>query len=1041
MADLSTNAPAVSLAYGTPRRTVLTMGELPTGTVTFLVSDIEGSTRRWAEDRLMAENLTLHDELTRTAIEGANGHWVKHTGDGVLAAFSDPGDAVQAAASIQRLLHEVAWPSDPLLVRIGVHTGTAAAHDGDYYGLAVSATARVGDAGHGGQVLVSAATASLVPDLGDDLHLLDLGPHRLKDLEVPQHLYQLAGVDLSSDFPPLRTLERVDHNLPLQLTSFIGREAELEELRALTEQHRLVTVTGVGGAGKTRLSLQVAADLALEFRDGVHFVGLAPISDPDEVPNAFSSAMGIRFGEGSSTDVVERIIDQVRHRQMLLVVDNCEHVLEAAAHVIGPLLSEAPHITVLASSREGLGLSGEWIWQTPSLQLTGHGGESEAVLLFMERAHAVARDIELNDETRSYVERITRLLDGVPLAIELAAARTRVLSPQQISERLDDRFRLLTGGSKAALPRQQTLEAAVDWSYRLLAEDERLLFERLSVFQGGFTLEAVEGVCADERVGEIEMIDLLTGLLDKSMVLGYDEGAGIFRFGMLETIRQFASLRLVDRGEVGVWKDRHASWFATWTSGLHLIPDLLGRDFPLVASEADNLAVALDWSGADPAVVLPLSQALAWYRIAKLGDPAGTVSIANIGLACGEMPVVARANLLSLKGRGEVALGLSDRATDTLHEAAALLEQIADDVVAVRLLCSISQRFGMALDPNQSLEFATRAVERSTGTDPLTRAIAHHTMAWSQVWGGATPADILEPATKAVAEARTWGDTSLELEVSDVLLLATMGQDYASGGDQTRQIEDRMLRLEAEGQPVWGLDWLGIRRADWAFVEQILDRESLGGVHRIYMLVSRGTMLWMRGCLQAAIDAFSDFRSYGSAGRLHHDLYPGWAEATCLTGDLEGTRRIVDEHLQFHLRDNEEAMKLGSLRALVQAEVDAGHVAEARAVIEQMRSTLEAHPLRMGVSVQCGTPEGYLACAEAELTRLTGPDPDAWAKARRMTIWEYWRTYCDARRVEALVALGEPAGEERAALQAKAAKLDLGWIVTFLDTLDERGGQ
>jgi predicted ATPase/class 3 adenylate cyclase len=1018
------------------------MGELPTGTVTFLVSDIEGSTRRWAKDRLMAENLTLHDELTRTAIEGANGHWVKHTGDGVLAAFSDPAGAIQAAASIQRLLREAAWPSDPLLVRIGVHTGTAAAHDGDYYGLAVSATARVGDAGHGGQVLVSAATASLVPDLGDDLQLLDLGPHRLKDLEVPQHLYQLAGADISSDFPPLRTLERVDHNLPLQLTSFIGREAELEELRALTEQHRLVTVTGVGGAGKTRLSLQVAADLALEFRDGVHFVGLAPISDPDEVPNAFSSAMGIRFEKGSSTDVIERIIDQVRHRQMLLVVDNCEHVLGAAAQVIGPLLSEAPHITVLASSREGLGLSGEWIWQTPSLQLTGHGGESEAVLLFMERAHAVARDLELNDETRSYVERITRLLDGVPLAIELAAARTRVLSPQQISERLDDRFRLLTGGSKAALPRQQTLEAAVDWSYRLLAEDERLLFERLSVFQGGFTLEAVEGVCADERVGEIEMVDLLTGLLDKSMVLGYGEGAGIFRFGMLETIRQFASLRLVDRGEVGVWKDRHASWFATWASGLHLIPDLLERDFPLVASEADNLAVALEWSGDSPQLVVPLAQALAWHRLRKLGDPAGAAAIAASALEAGGATTAARVNLLTLRGRGEAALGLSEQATGAFREAFTGIDRIADDAVAVRLLVSISLRFAAMLDAAEGVEVAARAVARSRQTDAATRANAQYAMAWSQVWAGASPSDILLPATEAIAEARASGSDDLELSVSDVLLMATMGLDYADGGDRTRAVEDRLLRLSGpERLPGWGSEWMGIRRTEWALVEDALAGMDTAGLGRLEALIPRGVMLWMQGDLGEAVGVFEDARSLGSPGRWHHDLYPGWAEATCLTGDLEGTRRIVDEHLQFRLRDNEEAMKLASLRALVQAEVDAGHVAEARAVIEQMRSTLEAHPLRMGVSVQCGTPEGYLACAEAELTRLTGPHPDAWAKARRMTIWEYWRTYCDARRVEALVALGEPAGEERAALQAKAAKLDLGWIVTFLDTLDERSRQ
>lgn len=1015
------------------------MSELPSGTVTFLMSDIEGSTRRWADDSSMEQSLALHDGLTRAAIKRANGHWVKHTGDGALTVFADPADAIRAAAGIQRSFAKAAWPADPLRVRIGIHTGTVAEHEGDYHGLAVSATARVADAGHGGQVLVSAATTALVPIPPDGLQLVDLGPHRLKDLELAQRLYQLAGEELASEFPSLRTLDRVDHNLPLQLTSFIGREAELEEIRFLIRQHRLVTVTGVGGAGKTRLSLQAAAEIALEFRDGVRFVGLASVGDPDQVANAFARSVGVRFAEGSSANATERVVEHVRHRQMLIVVDNCEHVLEAAAFVVGRLLSQARDVVVLASSREGLGLPGEWIWQTPSLHLVSEGGESEAVLLFMERAHAVAPGLVLNRETREHVERICRLLDGVPLAIELAAARTRVLSPEQISGRLDDRFRLLTGGSKTALPRQQTLEAAVDWSYRLLTADERRLFERLSVFQGGFTLEAVEGVCTDGRIDKADVLDLLTGLVDKSMVLSYDEASGVSRFGLLETLRQFASLRLIDRGEAGIWKDRHGGWFAEWASRLGHSAEDAEQTFAMIVVDAENLSSALEWLGDERREILPLTEALARYRLGELGDPKGTIAVTSKGLSFDDVPAVDRASLLARRGRSEALLGMAEDATATLRAAAMAIDDTVDPGTAVHLLAVISQGFGLTLDAGEAIELAARAVRLSENCEPVVRALAQQTMGWAQVWAGGTPDDVLEPAERAVRYAREAGRPDIELLVSDVLLMGTMGADYLDGGDRTRRVEDHLLEFDVpRGGFGWGFDWIGIRRADWTLVERTLNDLHIAGLRQLYVLVSRGTMLWMRGNLGAAIDVFEDARALGSPGRWHHDLYPGWAEATGLAGDLEGTRRIVEEHLEFRLRADEEAMKLASLRALVQAEIDAGHEHAARAVIERMRSTLEAHPLRMGVSVQCGTPEGYLACAEAELTRLTGPDPDAWAKARRMTVWEYWRTYCDARRIEAFIELDEPVGEELAEVRAKAATLDLGWIVRFLDSLDAR---
>jgi len=318
------------------------MGALPTGTVTFVISDIEGSTRRWAEDPAMEEALAIHDRITRSSIESHDGVWVKHTGDGALAAFDTPGAAAVAAADIQRALEAAPWPGTPLMVRIGIHTGAATAHDGDYHGLTVSATARVADAGHGGQVLLSEAAATLLDSLPDGLQLVDLGPDRLKDLEGARHLHQLAGEGLEGTFPPLRTLERIDHNLPPQRTAFIGRERELARVGQLLDDQHLVTLTGVGGAGKTRLSLQIAAMVAAGYRDGARFVELASVSDPDGVPAAFAVGLGVRYEQGEAGDVIDRVVDHSRDRNLLVVVDNCEHVLEAAADVVDRLLSEAP---------------------------------------------------------------------------------------------------------------------------------------------------------------------------------------------------------------------------------------------------------------------------------------------------------------------------------------------------------------------------------------------------------------------------------------------------------------------------------------------------------------------------------------------------------------------------------------------------------------------------------------------------------------------------------------------------------------------------
>lgn len=984
----------------------------------------------------MGNALTIHDQRTRAAIEDANGAWVKHTGDGALAAFTDPADAVTAAAAIQRALADAPWPSDPLHVRIGIHTGHAALREGDYHGLAVSATARVADAGHGGQVLVSAATAALLTALPNGVSLTDLGPHRLKDLEAAQHIHQLVVDGLPNSFPPLRTLETVDHNLPLQLTSFVGREAELAELRNLVLDHRLVTLTGVGGAGKTRLSLQAAAELSGRFPDGVRLVELAPTSDPEMVPTAFATALGVRFEEGSPVAITDRLLETVQSRRMLMVVDNCEHVLASSAALIQSVLSQSPEVHVLASSREALGLPGERIWQTPSLGLSPDGGESEAVTLFMERAQAVAPALELNPDTRPHIERICRLLDGVPLAIELAASRARVLRPDQIADRLGDRFRLLTGGARTALPRQQTLEAAVDWSYQLLTADERLLFERLSVFRGGFTLETVEGICSDDRIDVAMVLDLLTGLADKSMIITVETGSGVARFGMLETLRQYAERKLLDGGEAATWKDRHAKWFGDWASQLEWLH--LDSNSPLasVRPETENLDTAFAWASPKDPRSLHLAESLARFRLEASGDFASVIAISSSALSNHEPPKATKAHLLALKGRAEAFSGLTNEAHTTLLAAAEAIDESLDDTAAVQLLRIIGRGFGQHLDPEIGVTMAARAMDRSADSSPEVQALAHYEMGWAQVWAGGSPEAVLAPARRALELARAAGRRDIEVRVSSTMLLASMALDAIDGGDRTRAVEDEILQVFRPGDSLgWGEEWIGIRRAEWAIVDQALSGEEPRGATRFAKLVPLGTMHWMRGDLERARDLLEEADALGPAGRWHHDFYPVWAEVSCLRGDLEGTRRVVNAHLRFRLRDDEQAMKLATWRALVQAEVDAGSLEAAQAAVQQMESTLRDHPLRMGASVQLGTPEGYLACARAELTRLTGPDPDAWAQARRMTVWEYWRSYCEARRVEALAALGRPAVDELAAVRARAEALDFRWIVGLLDSL------
>jgi predicted ATPase/class 3 adenylate cyclase len=546
---------------------------IPTGTVTLMFTDVEGSTRLWeTEPEHMARALRRHDELLRTAIGQAGGYVFKTVGDAFCAAFATPQAALQAALAAQLALAAETWPTRrPIRVRMSLHTGVCEERDNDYFGPVVNRAARLEAVAHGGQVLISGATAELLSEsLPEGVTLRDLGLHRLKDLGRPERVFQLEAEFLQPSFPPLASLDNPElpNNLPGQLSAFVGREPELIKVRSLVASARLITLTGSGGCGKTRLALQVAAELLGTVRDGVWFVGLAPLTEAEMIPDAVAAVLGLADQRGQQP-VLESLIDALREQDTLILLDNCEHVIDGAAKFCGQLVRECPLLRILATSREPLGIDGEHVYRVPSLSLPAGEADavriaaSDAVRLFVDRAQAQDPGFVLDDASAPLVASVCRRLDGIPLALELAAARLSSMSLQQVSDRLGQRFRLLTGGSRNAMPRQQTLQAAVDWSFGLLTEPERDLLRRLSVFAGGFELDASEAICTADSVDPFDVLDLLGSLVSKSLVVAERTPESV-RYWMLETIRQYAAQELLRSGgetHVVAVRDGHAGYF------------------------------------------------------------------------------------------------------------------------------------------------------------------------------------------------------------------------------------------------------------------------------------------------------------------------------------------------------------------------------------------------------------------------------------------------------------------------------------------------
>jgi predicted ATPase/class 3 adenylate cyclase len=697
------------------------MTELPTGTVTFLFTDIEGSTGllQALGDRYPAV-LDEHAAIIRRAVAEAGGVEVSTHGDAFFVVFRSPAGAVRAAVAAQRGLAAHDWsPGPPVRVRMGLHTGEGMLGGDDYAGLDVHRAARIADAGHGGQVLVSDATRGLVQQaLPGGASLRDLGEHRLRGLEAPERLHQLVGDGLAADFPPPRTLDARPNNLPLQLTSFVGRESEIAEVEQLLGRTRLLTLTGPGGSGKSRLALRVATDLLTDFRDGSCFVDLSPVTDPALVPAAVANALGVP--EAAGRPILDGVKEHLRHRELLQVVDNFEQVAEAGP-VIEELLTAAPRLRTMVTSRVVLSLRGEQEYAVPPLavpdpQRLPNGLPAlraiEGVRLFTERATAADPRFTLTEDNAPVVAEITARLDGLPLAIELAATRTKVLTPQQILSRLKRRLSLLTSGPRSLPERQRTLRAAIAWSHDLLVVVERRLFARLSVFTGGWTFESAEAVCDPDELG-IDALDGLTSLVDKSLIRRTEPPGRPSRFSMLETIREFGLEQLEACGDLELVQRRHAEHYLDLAveAEPHLTAEDQGEWLDRGDEEHANTRAALRWAidhgRADQAQAAAGALWRFWQQRGHLAEGRRWLDEV-LAMPSGQAPTAARAKALA--GAGGIAWWSDQAAAHTFYrEALAIERELGDPARLAEAL--YNEAFAVAAE--HDLDTATRLFDES----------------------------------------------------------------------------------------------------------------------------------------------------------------------------------------------------------------------------------------------------------------------------------------------------------------------------------------
>jgi predicted ATPase/class 3 adenylate cyclase/DNA-binding CsgD family transcriptional regulator len=663
-------------------------GLLPTGTVSLLLADVEGSTRLWETrpEEMTAAFARLDRELSDLiAAYGGVRPVEQGEGDSFVLAFARASDAVASALGLQRA------PLAPISLRIGVHTGEVQLREeGNYIGPTINRTARLRDLAHGGQTVLSGVTEALVIDaLPVDAWLTELGTYELRGVARPERVVQLCHSDLHNEFPPLHTAKIVvAHNLPSQFTSFVGRGAQLAEVGTLLAGNRLVTLTGAGGAGKTRLGVEVANQVAGDYADGVWYVDLAPITDPAVLPVTVARALGLPDQPGRST--MDTLLRFAHDRQLLVVLDNCEHLLDACAELVVSLLGGAPGLTLLATSREQIGVPGEVTWRVPSLSVS-----DEAIALFIDRARLAQIDFAVTDDNAATIAEICQRLDGMPLAIELAAARVRALSVGEILDSLHDRFRLLTGGARTAVRRQQTLRASVDWSHALLTETERILLRRLAVFLGGFDLDAAQSVAGADGLERYQVLDQLTLLVDKSLVIA-ENIRGRTRYRLLETVRQYALEKLGESGEANVVRSRHRDYYTALAA---LLDAPAGRDYEQRLGQAeveiDNLRAASGWSrenaDVEPALALVSSLQPLWLARGRIREGLAWFdgALADLDAQHPGLGEAVRARALADRAVLTVWMGAAD-SLDQAQNALAIARELHDPVLLLRALTACS---------------------------------------------------------------------------------------------------------------------------------------------------------------------------------------------------------------------------------------------------------------------------------------------------------------------------------------------------------------
>jgi predicted ATPase/class 3 adenylate cyclase/DNA-binding CsgD family transcriptional regulator len=931
----------------------LGVSELPTGTVTLLLADVEGSTRLW---QTQPEEMTAAvARLDRTVSEVmAAHHGVRPVeqgeGDSFVVAFARASDAVACALQFQLA------PLAPIRLRIGVHTGEVQLRgEANYVGTTVNRTARLRDLAHGGQTVLSGTAEDLVLDrLPADAWLTDLGAHDLRDLPRPERVVQLCHPDLRNDFPPLRTCETVvAQHLPVQFTSFVGREAEMNDVRQILADHRLVTLTGAGGVGKTRLAVQVAVGIAGGFADGVWYVDLAPIIDPDLVPVAVIRALGLPDQPGRST--IDMLVRFVGDRRMLLVLDNCEHLLHATAELVVALLAGGPAVTLVATSREPIGVAGEVSWRVPSLSLA-----DEAIELFADRARQVRPDFRLTDENAAIAAEICRRLDGVPLAIELAAARVRVLSLTEIRDGLHDRFRLLTGGARTAVRRQQTLRASVDWSHALLTEPERVLFARLAVFMGGFDLDAAEAVAGGGDVERFQVLDLLTLLVDKSLVVA-ESTSGRTRYRLLETVRQYALEKLGESGQADAVRARHRDHYLAMAAMLDTAaPTGHERRLDQADTEIDNLRAAFAWSRENSDIGLAsqlasslqplwlvrgrIREGLTWFDAALSDQNAQPAEVA---------PAV-RAAVLADKATLNALMGATDSMEQAL-QALAIAREVDDSALLLRALSACC---GFAVyDPEVARPYFAEAIglARSIGDGWRLGQI----LAW-QAFGGVMVGDPI--AVRAAGEeGRDLGDAIGDRWASRGCRMC-LGVAQGMSGDvagAVAQLGEVVAEADADHDAYWGCCAL--------FMQAL-------------MLAHHGDPSAARDAANAAVEAAAEL-----GGFLTGLAYAGLTCATLAAGDVVAAEDAIAAgwpHLSIQPKQAAIWIAYAAQAAGARGDLTAARrwADDAVAVTSGFHQSL-ALTTRAGVAIAQAEPEqadrdAHDALAAAARTRAYGISPD-----------------------------------------------------------------